>query len=294
MLFWITVAVLTALVAVVFLLPLMRGRASGVDDGWRESAVYRDQMTEVDRDLDNGLIGADEAANARAEIGRRLLSVEGRTAVPAPAKGRTRLAEIVILVLVPAIGLPLYLALGQPELPAQPLQARLDNPGDDMGILVAKAERHLAETPDDGAGWDTLAPIYYRNQRFPEAEAAYRNAIRLLGETPERLGALGETLLAQSDGIVTEAARTVFADVLAIDPSDARAAFYLALALEQGGKTAEAKAAFEALAKRSAPDAPWQPIVAEHIAGLSGGGPLAGVTPPGNPVRRRRCRKPRR
>ena len=165
MLFWITVAVLTALVAVVFLLPLMRGSAGAVADAPHEVAVYRDQMKEIARDLDSGLIGADEAANARAEIGRRLLAAEGGAAPVARTGGRTRLAEIVILILIPAIGLPVYLTLGQPDMPAAPLAARLENPGDDMNLLVAMAERHLAEKPEDGAGWDKLAPIYYRSRR---------------------------------------------------------------------------------------------------------------------------------
>lgn len=284
MLFWIAVAVLTALVAVLFLLPLMRRAPAGVDDAPHDSAVYRDQMAEVDRDLDNGLIGPEEAANARAEIGRRLLQAESQRAVATTAGRRSRLIEMAALALIPAVGLSVYLTLGRPEMPAQPLAARLENPGDDLNLLVAKAERHLADKPDDGAGWDTLAPIYYRNQRFPEAESAYRNAIRLLGPTPERLGALGEAMLAQSQGIVTEDARTVFAEVLTIDPADARAAFYLALALEQAGKRDEAKAAFEALAKRSAPDAPWQPIVAEHIAMLSAPPAAAGAAAPDNPT----------
>ena len=83
---------------------------------------------------------------------------------------------------------------------------------------------------------------------------------------------------------MTEDARKIFADALVIDPADARAAFYLALALEQEGKRPEAKTAFEALAKRSAPDAPWQPIVAQHIDMLSANGPVAGPQAPGNPT----------
>ncbi len=67
-----------------------------------------------------------------------------------------------------------------------------------------------------------------------------------------------------------------------------RARFYLALALEQGGKAAEAKTAFEALAKQSPADAPWMAAVNDHIAKNGGTADMAAAGPananaPGNP-----------
>ncbi|MBU2328762.1 MAG: c-type cytochrome biogenesis protein CcmI, partial [Alphaproteobacteria bacterium] len=71
MLFWIISALLTVVVAVILLSPLMRAsaRASLYDEG--EAAVYRDQLRELERDKATGLISADDADYARAEIGRR-------------------------------------------------------------------------------------------------------------------------------------------------------------------------------------------------------------------------------
>ncbi len=177
-----------------------------------------------------------------------------------------RLTQAFVILLLPAIGLCLYLTVGTPGLPSQPLSARLENPGNDMAILVAKAERHLDEHPEDGKGWDVLAPIYFKSMRVGDAELAYRNAIRLLGPSPERLDGLAETLMAVSQGVVTAEASDVLKQSLALQPDNPRAKFYLALAFEQAGKASEAKAAFEALAKASPADAPWLPIVNEHIA----------------------------
>jgi len=117
-----------------------------------------------------------------------------------------------------------------------PLEARLEKPGNDMNLLIARAERHLAENPNDGAGWDVLAPIYFKTMRLGDAELAYRNAIRILGSSPERLTGLGETLVAGNDGIVIEAARDAFAAAERLKSGNPRARFYLALALEQAGK----------------------------------------------------------
>ena len=282
MLFWIIVAILTAAVAAVLLYPLLRGARAGADDRAGEAAVYRDQLSELDRDRQQGLITADEADYAKAEIARRLLAVAaaGGADAATPSGRRRRFAEIFVLLCLPVIGLGLYLETGSPELPAQPLQARLDNPGDDIGILIVKAEQHLAKNPDDGAGWDLLAPIYFRSQRLSDAETAYRNAIRLRGANGERLNGLGETLVAAADGVVTADARAAFEEALKLDPQDFRARFYVALAMEQAGQKADAKTAFEAIVRDSPPQAPWLELVRQHVA-ANGGGPVA--TPPGNP-----------
>ncbi|ANL27172.1 cytochrome-c-type biogenesis protein CcmI/CycH 1 [Rhizobium phaseoli] len=283
MLFWILVAVLTAAVAVILLYPLLRGAKAAENSRAGEAAVYLDQLRELDRDLAGGLITAEEADYARAEIGRRLIAVSAGEpeTTPKPARHH-RIAEAFVLLILPVLGLCLYLTMGRPDLPAQPLEARLENPGNDVAVLIAKAERHLAENPDDGKGWDVLAPIYFRTMRVNDAQLAYRNAIRLLGPSPIRLDGLAETLMAVSDGVVTEEARQALEQSLALEPDNPRARFYVALSMEQAGRTDEARLAFEALAQQSPADAPWLPLVNEHIA--KNGGAAAQPTAPGGPT----------
>ena len=88
-----------------------------------------------------------------------------KAAAPAlPAKRSNRLAQLAVILILPAVGLCLYLRTGNPDVPDAPLAARLANPGEDMNILIARAEQQLVVNPEDGAGWDVLAPIYYRNR----------------------------------------------------------------------------------------------------------------------------------
>lgn len=295
MLFWVEIAVLTFAVAAAFLWPLTRLRREAERDT-RDGAiaVYRDQLQELERDRAGGLISAEQVDYARAEIARRLLSADksgapGDTGAAGDTGASRRkgfgntLAQALVVVLVPAIGLGVYLALGSPGLPSQPLEARLANPGNDMSLLIAQAERHLMQNPDDGAGWDVLAPIYLQQNRVGEAEQAFRNAIRLKGANPDRLNGLGEALMAESDGVVTDAARDLFAQSVALNPNNPRAAYYLALALEQSGKKPEALAAFKAIASASPPDAPWQPLVARHIARNASDTAPSTAAPLGNP-----------
>lgn len=284
MLFWIVAAILTAAVAAYLLTPLMRpGRE--IDAARKgEVEVYKDQLKEVDRDLAEGLIGEAEAEYARAEISRRLIAVsqDGGEGAAGTSSAARRAATAAVAVILPLTGLCLYLLTGSPGTPDQPLSARLENPGNNIELLVAKAERHLAENPTDGKGWDILAPIYFRGGRLGDAELAYRNAIRYLGVSAARLTGLGETLVAGNDGIVTEDARFAFDEAVRQEPGNTRARFYLALAEEQAGRKDKALAAFEALAKDSPADAPWLPLVREHIA-ANGGEAAAASAAPGNP-----------
>ncbi|MBY5648171.1 c-type cytochrome biogenesis protein CcmI [Rhizobium leguminosarum] len=278
MLFWILVAVMTAALAVILLYPLLRGAKAAENIRAGEAAVYRDQLRELDRDLNGGLITPEEADYARAEIGRRLIAVSAdEPAETAKPPRHHRFTEAVVLLVLPVLGLCLYLTTGRPDLPSQPLEARLENPGNDVAVLITKAERHLAEKPDDGKGWDVLAPIYFRTMRVNDAQVAYRNAIRLLGPSPVRLDGLAETLMAVSDGVVTEEARQVLEQSLTLEPDNPRARFYIALSMEQAGRPNEARQAFEALAKQSPADAPWLPLVNEHIA--MNGGTKSGADP---------------
>ncbi|TBD03884.1 c-type cytochrome biogenesis protein CcmI [Rhizobium leguminosarum] len=273
MLFWILVAALTAALAVILLYPLLRGAKAADNIRAGEAAVYRDQLRELDRDLDGGLITPEEADYARAEIGRRLIAVSADEPAETPKPARHhRFTKAFVLLVLPVLGLCLYLTTGRPDLPSQPLEARLENPGNDVAVLITKAERHLAENPDDGKGWDVLAPIYFRTMRVNDAQVAYRNAIRLLGPSPVRLDGLAETLIAVSDGVVTEEARQVLEQSLTLEPDNPRARFYIALSMEQAGRPDEARQAFEALAKQSPSDAPWLPLVNQHIA-MNGGAP---------------------
>ncbi len=286
MILWILLALMTAIVAAALLYPLSRRSEVLAPDNAGEIEVYRDQMKELDRDRAGGLISAEEAEYARAEIGRRLLAAAGKQGAGADGISKPsvlrKLAIGMVTVVPPAIGLCLYITLGSPGLPDQPLEARLENPGNDMNLLVAKAERHLAQNPNDGSGWDILAPIYFRTARLGDAELAYRNAIRLIGPNGARLSGLGETLVVANDGIVTEDARSAFEEAVTLEPGNVRARFYVGVAQEQAGKAAEAKATFEDIAKASPPDAPWMGLINEHIAKNGGtvappslGGPSA-------------------
>lgn len=280
---WIVFAAMTVLAALAVLVPLARAGGRGGDAPAADIAVYGSQLVEIDRDLARGLIAEPEAGAAKAEIGRRLLraardpgrlgGAEG-TGSSTEAAGRRRLkvAALSAAIGIPALVLAFYAAIGRPEMPDEPLASRAVAEGD-IDALVARVEARLASQPEDGRGWTVIAPIYLRLGRAGEAATAYRNAIRLIGTTPALEAGLGEALVAEAGGIVTEAARQAFNAALAGDPKAVKPRFYLALSLSQAGERDVAVAAWKALLADSRGDEPWAEAAREQLALLEGGAP---------------------
>ncbi len=278
MVFWFFIIALTASAVLAVLLPLAgRSDTSGVGAA-HDREVYLDQLAELQRERDEGRIGAEEAEAARTEIARRLLAVDAAVQ-PAVTPGRSgfrrKVAALVALVVLPLVSIVTYNRLGSPHLPALPLQARLTAPesGQDIRALVAKVEKHLADNPEDGQGWEVLGPVYMRLERPRDAMNAFANAVRLLGATSEREASLGEATVAAEGGIVTRSARQAFERALKLDPQSVRARFYLALAYEQEGDSAKAAESFRALLADAPPDAPWRPFAEQALARVDGSTP---------------------
>ncbi|MER9998700.1 c-type cytochrome biogenesis protein CcmI [Mesorhizobium sp. M0051] len=272
MLFWVIAAILTLGASLAVLLPLAASSKGASSSSDHDLEVYRDQLSELDRDAARGLIQPGEAAEARAEIARRILRLDNAATAGKASVGRisvaARLVATAAVLAVPLVSWGLYSQLGSPDLPSQPLSERLaKNPADSsVDELVARAEAHLAANPSDGRGWDVLAPVYLRMQRFSDAAAAYRNAIRLDGDSAVRQAGLGEAIAGAAGGIVSADAQKAFEAALELDPANAKASFYLAMALAQEGRTKEAATAWRAMLGKLPPESPWRSAVEQALA----------------------------
>lgn len=270
MLFWIVAALLTLGASLAVLAPLARGRRSVATAADHDLEVYKDQLQELERDSQRGLINPAEAEQARAEIGRRILKLGQRTneRQGGLASPTARMAAMVAVLGVPVVSWGLYGYLGSPDLPSQPLQARLeaDPAKSSIDELVARAEKHLAANPDDGKGWDVLAPVYLRMGRFTDAVGAYHAAIRLEGSTAARESGLGEAMASAADGVISDEAEAAFNRALRLEPDYPKARFYLATAMAQDGKMQEAVAAWREMLVKLPADSPWRVPVEQAVA----------------------------
>jgi cytochrome c-type biogenesis protein CcmH len=273
---WFLFALMTALAIFAVLWPLARRKAalrSGSD-----LAVYRDQLEEIQRDRAAGQIGDVEAEAAKVEVSRRLIgAADAQAAMPAPLPPATatwhrRMVAVIALVIMPLGVGGLYLKIGSPELPGQPLQARAaDVPNQSIERLVLQVEAHLEANPEDARGWEVIAPVYLRLGRFDDAVKARRNLLRLTGETAERQADLGEALVGTANGIVTAEAREAFDRAVALDAQDVKGRYFLGLAAEQDGHRAGAVSIWRGMVESAPKDAPWVGFVRQELARLEGG-----------------------
>jgi cytochrome c-type biogenesis protein CcmH len=279
MIFWILIFGLTTLTIALLLRPLLREQQSDDDLLAYDREVYKDQLSEIDRDFDNGLLTENEAELARIEISRRLLAADVKSKIAVKGMKMSYAVILPIALAVPAIAIGTYTIVGQPMSPDMPLALRtapLANEvaaraiPDDIAEMVAQAEAHLVQNPNDGRGWDVLAPIYFRMGEYLKAQQAFAKAIELEGSTALRHASLGEAIVTAQEGLVTPEARSNFVKALEIQPDAPRPKFFLALGLGQIGQNENAIAAFEELAELSPADAPWIRAVQVQIASLKG------------------------
>ncbi|MFD0986783.1 c-type cytochrome biogenesis protein CcmI [Methyloligella solikamskensis] len=266
---WIIFLCLTAAVLLALLRPLFSGAGEEAGRDAANAQVYRDQLKEIDSDLERGLIGESEAKAARLEIERRLLATaEAQREAGEPRKGAPIFIAVAVAVALPLIVLGFYLSYGSPELPDQPLLVRLQKPVDErnVGEMIARVQARLKANPDDGQGWAVIAPVYVSVRRFDQAMDAYRKAISLLGPRPDLLAGYGEAMVFANDGTVNAQSREILERAVAEDPTLVKPRILLAYSEEQAGDYSAALARWRELEKLVKDDERWAPLVAQRIA----------------------------
>ena len=270
---WIIFALMSAATVVVVLWPLAR-KPHGQEQAGSDVLVYQDQLAEIARDRGAGLIGESEAEAARIEVSRRLLAAaDAQPALPPPQPlWHRRVAAVAALFVLLLLPVGLYAALGSPNIPGQPAFARAASPPDHQSIaaLIGQVEEHLAKDPNDGAGWQVIAPVYMRLGRYDDAVAALRKSLALNGESAVRDSDLGEALVAAANGVVTDEAKKLFVRAVALDGKESKARYFLGLADEQDGNREAAAEKWRALLKDSPPNAPWVGFVRQALARVTG------------------------
>ncbi len=281
---WFVFALMTAAAIFAVLWPL--GQATKLKEG-SDLLVYRDQLDEVERDRAAGRIGESEAQAARVEVSRRLIGAADAAKVshsspPGSRQWYRRATAVAAVALLPVGAAMLYLVLGSPQLPGQPLEARQSASPQDRSIasLLSQVEAHLERNPDDARGYEVLAPVYMRLGRFSDAVTARRKLLTLSGESAERQSDLGEALAAAGNGVITTEAKAAFERALVLDPDDLKAKFYIGLAAEQDGDRAKAAATWRGMLENAPADAPWAAMVREALTRVGGTPPASGAPGP--------------
>jgi cytochrome c-type biogenesis protein CcmH len=286
--FWAAAAVISIAVTLIVATPLLRAgqRIGGSARARYDLAVFRDQLKEVERDQETGLLSPTEAIAAKGEIERRMLrAVDGDVdALDAPDEEAAPPASaaafpLALGIVVAGAVIALYLNTGQPGMGDAPLSLRTDlqtasrGPaqaagGADGAAMQAQLRQRLADNPNDMAGWVTLARTERVLGNHPEAVRAFERAIELAGRnaTADLIADYGEAQVFEAFGTVSPRAIETFENALEKDPGEIKSRFYIAEGRAQSGDYAGAIALWRGLTADAPPDAPWVGEVRARIA----------------------------
>ncbi|MCW5731122.1 MAG: c-type cytochrome biogenesis protein CcmI [Alphaproteobacteria bacterium] len=277
---WVIVGVMTVLVLLFVLRPLVGGSRNEAERAEFDLAIYRDQLAEIETERRRGALSDQEAASAALEVERRMLRVDQerkRRAAESGGDAWRMSGAVALAVLVPAAGMLVYLRLGQPELPAQPLAARhaaeahqaaeADRAqGGQIADLVGRLEARLEREPGDVQGWALLGRSYLMLERPADAVGAFARAASLDPNDPDIAMGHAESQVFAARGMVTPKADEEFRRTLKLDPRHPGARYYLALARAQAGDMQGAYDGWLDLRRDTAPDAPWKAALEARLA----------------------------
>ncbi|MEL6450830.1 MAG: c-type cytochrome biogenesis protein CcmI [Pseudomonadota bacterium] len=295
-LFWIVTALITLAVVATFARALLRGADAERPPAAYDLDVYRDQLKEVDRDLERGVVSPADAERARTEVSRRILAADAalqKAQTRSTRRGGTAVvAGVTALVLVGG-SYAIYLQLGAPgygdlaladrieasdilrtERPSQataeaslPARTPPTDVPPDYVALVEQLRNAVAERPDDLQGLNLLSQAESRLGNFVAAHEAKAQVIALKGDaaTSTDYSEYADLLILAAGVYVSPEAEQVLNRTLQLDPTDGPARYYVGLMMTQVGRPDRALRVWDQLLREGPPDAPWIDAIEAQI-----------------------------
>jgi len=229
-------------------------------------AVYHDQLQELDREMSVGLMDPEQAEMVRAELGRRIIKEVKASTIDVASPTSSRSPYLVFIIVVLTVAYLTNAVESTPELLFGARARETPQTGIELNSGMMAIRERLRSNPQSDNSWRDLTALYLEEGRYVDAERELRSGIIRYGANAERLDDLGQVLIDQNEGLVSGESLALFKQAKQILPYDIRANFFIALSLEQSGRDAEAKSAFEAIAGRLPADAPELPVVLRHIS----------------------------
>ncbi|MFH1871769.1 MAG: c-type cytochrome biogenesis protein CcmI [Pseudomonadota bacterium] len=274
--FYLAAATLVV-VALVLLLrpwwPVSRRVASANSLPALNAAIHRDRLAELERDRNNGVLSADDLAEAREELQRQLLDDTAAIEVSA-VDGFSRRSGIALAIALPLLAGGLYALLGSPAA-VLPEAVQTQRATADMEQLTAKLAQKMEQNPDNPEGWAMLARSYKALGRWDDAERAFGRVGPELNKNAELLAEVAELLVQKNNGF-NPRSRELIQQALRLEPDNMLALFLGGGEALDGGRHAEAAALWERLLPQLEPGSEDARMVESSIAmarGRSGGAP---------------------
>ena len=275
---WIAIAALTVITVAIIALPMLKAGKAKADRVDYDIELFKEQLKELEREHQGGLLNDDQLEAARQELQRRLLAADAER----QKNGGGQPEKINPLVMggslfaVSAATLALYLALGKPELPDFPMaqrnieQEQNEQAGAELQRMLGALEARLKENPNDLKGWRMLARSYQAMERFADAAEAFAKAAELAEADSETYSVIltnfAESRLFASQGKPDAEVRSAVETAKQQDPLNMKAWFYGAYLKSESGDLKGALQDWVDMRAVAAQDAPWLEQVETEIA----------------------------
>jgi cytochrome c-type biogenesis protein CcmH len=222
--------------ALLFVVPPLARRAvrRGATRDAVNTAVYRDQLREIDADLRAGTLAPDQGEKARREIEARLMADLGQDGAQAAESPRSaRAAALALGLAVPICALAVYLTVGSPGMLARQPEEGAGPHGmsaQQFETLVGRLAARLKENPEDAEGWAMLGRSYAVMGRYPDSSEAYAQAVARAPNDAQLLADYADSLaMAQGRSLRGEPEK-ILKRALAADPNNVKALLLLGTA----------------------------------------------------------------
>ncbi|MDD5175993.1 MAG: c-type cytochrome biogenesis protein CcmI [Sterolibacterium sp.] len=220
---FLTAAALLALLALAWLLRPLLWRKTPAQSASRQAlntAIYRDQLAELESDRSNGNLAENDCEQARVELQRRLLQDAAvADVIPAAARPAKRTALALTLVL-PLAAILLYAWLGNPAA-MQQTRSQHELSAGQIDEMVAKLASRLEKEPNNPQGWVMLGRSYKAMRRFEDAEKAFERTGDLLNTEPQLIAEYADLIAMRANGNLEGKPLELVKRALQIDPNHA-------------------------------------------------------------------------
>ncbi|MCF8482909.1 MAG: c-type cytochrome biogenesis protein CcmI [Rhodospirillum sp.] len=279
MIFWLIAIALALATAALLARPLMKSWPGTARRADYDIAVYKDQLTEIDQDVERGVLTTDQADAARVEIQRRILTAASRgekegdpkdSSETVPKTARHVVTSLILL--IPLASVVLYLGVGSPGMPDHPFAQRMEEMQAQRKETQVEAEKRVIElraqleaAPGSLETRAHLARVLLQAGQPDEARSLMAEAAKAAPNDPLTQAEYGQFLVSAANGEIPGEAHATFMRVLTLDPSDPRARFFLGLERLQLGDPSGALAIWRDLKNDTPADAPWVDMLSGQI-----------------------------
>lgn len=223
----IALVMLTIACAWVLVPLLSRRRGVAIDREASNLSVLRDQRAELEADLANGVISAEQYEAARAELDRRVLEeTDGLASSASDTSRGSGWTAALVGAGFPIAAIMLYLLLGTPValLPGVAGDDAQKGPSpQEIETMIERVKERLAAKPDEVEGWKVLARTYYVLGRAKEAVGAYQRATALAPNDADLLADYADAIAITQDRSLDGEPEAIIARALRADPDQWKA-----------------------------------------------------------------------